>query len=219
MALTVEEIFARMDGLFLPERAQGVSASVAYKVTGEGGGDYTCVVKDGAFTLLKEAKADASATVTISTEDWVALNEGRLDPMAAYMSGKLKGAGDLGLLQKFPKMFKRPANSAGSGIPLAELVPQRLALLASGFKVIVGSESWGSGSELKGDESSLRGLIEGRVEPAPALLGGQLVFDGEMASLRAAWRLWSASPVAPRKPKRPGKLQLLGMWISGLFRR
>lgn len=218
MALTVDEIFNRMPDLFLPERAEGVNASVAYKVTGEGGGHFTCTVSGGQFTLLREAKPDASATVTISAEDWIALNEGRLDPMAAYMSGKLKAVGDQNLLMKFPKLFKRPANTAGSGIPLPELVPQRLGMLTSAFSVVVGDQRWGSGAELKGDEASVRALLEGRVEPGPYLLGGQLAFAGDMALLRSAWTAWSAAPVAPRRPKRPGMLQLAGMWVKSLFR-
>ena len=218
MALTVEEIFLRMETLFLAERAEGVNASVAYKITGEGGGDYTCTVSGGQFELNRELKADANATVTISADDWTALNEGRLDPMTAYMSGKLKATGDQNLLMKFPKMFKRPANNAGSGIPLTELVPQRLGMLGSTFSVVVGDQRWGEGPELKGDEASVRALVEGRVEPGPLLLGGQLAFAGDMALLRGAWTAWSADPVLPRRPQRPTMLKLAGMWVKSMFR-
>ncbi len=214
MPLTVPEIFERMPGLFQPDRAAGVNASVAYKVTGEGGGEYTCIVKDGTFALETGARADANATVTISAADWIALNEGTLDPMAAYMSGKLKASGDQNLLMKFPKLFKRPASNAGSGIPMAELVPARLASVP-GLAVKVGSDTWGSGPELSGEEASVRALVEGRVEPGPALLGGQIVFAGDMALLRHAWTVWSAEPVKPRKPKKPGMFELAGMWVKG----
>ena len=213
MALTVDEIFSRMNELFLPERAAGVDAAVAYRITGEGGGDYTSVVKDGTFTLLREARADAAATLTMTAEDWIALNEGRLDPVTAFVSGKLKISGDQGLAQKFPKIFKRPTGG-GSGIPLAELVPERLALLGASFKVMVKEQAWGSGPELKGDEAAVRGLVEGTMEPGPALLGGQLAFAGDMALLRQAWTRWSAEPVKPRRPKKPGFFSLLGMWIK-----
>ncbi len=215
MGLTVDGIFSAMPGLFRADKAAGVTCSVAYKVTGEGGGDYTCLITEGAFSLVKEQRADAQATVTITAEDWIALNEGRLDPMAAYMSGKLKGAGDLGLLQKFPRFFKRPENDNGSGIPLAELVPGRLALLSAPFQVAVGTERFGSGATLSGEEGPLRAVVEGRREPGPALLAGRLAFEGDMAVLRGAWQTWSASPVLPPKPARPGKLQLLGMWLKG----
>lgn len=108
MPLTVQEIFDRMPGLFQPERAAGMDATIAYIVTGEGGGEYTCVVKEGTFAVEPSARPDASATVTISAEDWIALNLGKLDPMKAFFLGKLKTRGNQGLLMNFPKLFRRP---------------------------------------------------------------------------------------------------------------
>jgi len=194
MALTVEGIFSLMPELFLPEKAQGLTVSVYYQVTGEGGGDFTCLIENGAFSLKREAKADATSVVTIGAEDWIALNEGKLDPMQAFMTGKLKGTGDLGLLQKFPKFFKKPQKQGGPMKPLKDLVPARLALAAAGLKVTVGGESWGEGAEVAGDETAVRGLVCGVSDPGPALLGGQLRFAGDMALLRKAWKSWSAEP-------------------------
>jgi putative sterol carrier protein len=193
MALTVDGIFALMPELFLPEKAQGLTVSVYYQVTGEGGGDYTCLIENGAFSLKREPKPDATSVVVIGAEDWIALNEGKLDPMQAFMTGKLKGTGDLGLLQKFPKFFKKPQKQGGPVKPLKELVPARLAL-ATGVKVTVGSESWGEGAEVAGDEAAVRGLICGLSDPGPALLGGQIRFSGDMALLRKAWKTWSDEP-------------------------
>jgi putative sterol carrier protein len=194
MALTVDGIFALMPELFLPEKAQGLTVSVYYQVTGEGGGDYTCLIEDGAFSLKREAKPDATSVVVIGGEDWIALNEGKLDPMQAFMSGKLKGTGDLGLLQKFPKFFKKPQKQGGPVKPLKDLVAARLALAGVGIKVRVETESWGEGAELAGDEAAVRALVCGISEPGPALLGGQLRFGGDMALLRRAWKTWSAEP-------------------------
>ena len=194
MALTVDGIFALMPELFLPEKAQGLTVSVYYQVTGEGGGDYTCLIENGAFSLKREAKADATSVVTIGVEDWIALNEGKLDPMQAFMTGKLKGTGDLGLLQKFPKFFKKPQKQGGPVKPLKELVPARLALAGAGLKVTVGGDSWGEGAEVVGDDGAVRGLVCGISDPGPALLGGQLRFTGDMALLRGAWKVWSAEP-------------------------
>jgi len=194
MALTVDGIFALMPELFLPEKAQGLTVSVYYQVTGEGGGDYTCLIENGAFSLKREAKADATSVVTIGVEDWIALNEGKLDPMQAFMTGKLKGTGDLGLLQKFPKFFKKPQKQGGPVKPLKELVPARLALAGAGLKVTVGGDSWGEGAEVVGDDGAVRGLVCGISDPGPALLGGQLRFTGDMALLRGAWKVWSVEP-------------------------
>ena len=194
MALTVDGIFSLMPELFLPEKAQGLTVSVYYQVTGEGGGDYACLIENGAFTLKREAKPDATSVVVIGAEDWIALSEGKLDPMQAFMTGKLKGTGDLGLLQKFPKFFKKPQKQGGPVKALKDLVSARLALTGAGLKVTVGSESWGEGAELTGDEAAVRGLICGLSEPGPALLGGQLRFSGDLGLLRQAWKTWAAEP-------------------------
>ncbi len=194
MALTVDGIFSLMPELFLPEKAQGLSVSVYYQVTGEGGGDYTCAIENGAFTLKREPKADATSTVVIAAEDWIALNEGKLDPMQAFMTGKLKGTGDLGLLQKFPKFFKKPQVQAGPVKALKDLVPARLALAGGGIRVTVGSESYGEGAEVAGDEAAVRAMVCGLSDPGPALLGGQIRFGGDMALLRKAWKAWAAEP-------------------------
>jgi putative sterol carrier protein len=106
--LTVQDIFDRMPVLFQPDRAAGMDATVSYIVTGEGGGEYTCIVKDGTFAVEPAARPDATATVTISAEDWIALNLGTLDPMKAFFLGKLKARGNQGLLMNFPKLFRRP---------------------------------------------------------------------------------------------------------------
>jgi len=194
MTLTVDGIFSLMPELFLPEKAQGLTVSVYYQVTGEGGGDYACLIENGAFTLKREAKPDATSVVVIGAEDWIALSEGKLDPMQAFMTGKLKGTGDLGLLQKFPKFFKKPQKQGGAVKALKELVPARLAAAGAALKITVGSDSWGEGAELTGDEAAVRALLCGLSDPGPALLGGQLRFSGDMAVLRAAWKAWAAEP-------------------------
>jgi len=68
MALTVDGIFSLMPELFLAEKAQGLTVSVYYQVTGEGGGDYACLIENGAFTLKREAKPDATSVVVIGAD-------------------------------------------------------------------------------------------------------------------------------------------------------
>ena len=62
---------------------------------------------DGAAGTVSDADGQADTTIGISWADWLALSEGRLDPMTAYMSGRLRVAGDIsdavklgGILQK-----------------------------------------------------------------------------------------------------------------------
>ena len=57
-------------------------------------------------TVTNEDKP-ADATVSMKWDDFTALSEGRLDPMMAFMQGKLKIAGDMMIAQKLAPLLKR----------------------------------------------------------------------------------------------------------------
>jgi len=48
---------------------------------------------------------DADCTISVSKEDFIALSEGNLDPMMAFMSGKLKVAGDMSVAMGLQSIF------------------------------------------------------------------------------------------------------------------
>ncbi len=48
---------------------------------------------------------DADCTISVSKEDFTALAEGNLDPMMAFMSGKLKVAGDMSVAMGLQSIF------------------------------------------------------------------------------------------------------------------
>jgi putative sterol carrier protein len=52
-----------------------------------------------------EDKPDATTTIRISPEDLKKLMEGALDPTLAYMTGKLKVEGSMGVALKLTTMF------------------------------------------------------------------------------------------------------------------
>ena len=47
-------------------------------------------------------------TLSADSRDYVRILTGQLDPTAAFMSGKLKIKGDMGLAIKMTTMFRRP---------------------------------------------------------------------------------------------------------------
>ncbi|KAK0342131.1 hypothetical protein LTR94_023507 [Friedmanniomyces endolithicus] len=72
-------------------------------------GDEGKIFIDGASvpnTVTNEDKP-ADATVSIKWDDFMALSEGKLDPMMAFMQGKLKIAGDMMIAQKLAPLLKR----------------------------------------------------------------------------------------------------------------
>ena len=72
-------------------------------------GDAGKVFIDGASSPNTVSNDDnaADATVSISWDDFISLSEGKLDPMMAFMQGKLKIAGDMMLVQKLAPLLKR----------------------------------------------------------------------------------------------------------------
>jgi putative sterol carrier protein len=58
-----------------------------------------CALADG-----PAAKPDL--TITISKADWMAISNGQLNAVAAFMSGKLKSQGDMSHLMKLQTVFK-----------------------------------------------------------------------------------------------------------------
>ena len=72
-------------------------------------GDVGKIFIDGASapnTVTNEDKP-ADTTVTVSWDDFIAMSEGKLDGMMAFMQGKLKIAGDMMIAQKLIPLLKR----------------------------------------------------------------------------------------------------------------
>ena len=63
---------------------------------------------DGASSPNSVTNEDkpADATVSISWDDFMALSNGQLDPMMAFMQGKMKIQGDMMLAQRLAPLLK-----------------------------------------------------------------------------------------------------------------
>jgi len=44
-------------------------------------------------------------TIEVKADDWVKIMSGEMDPTMAFMMGKLKITGDLGLMMRFQQIF------------------------------------------------------------------------------------------------------------------
>ncbi|MDO9111458.1 MAG: long-chain-fatty-acid--CoA ligase, partial [Desulfatirhabdiaceae bacterium] len=104
--VTVADIFGTMESRVNPDGVKDITSNYGYVISGSGGGDWTVSVKDGTVKVL-EGLHDPQVTTTISARDWIDITLGKLDGMTAFASGRLKVEGDLGLLTKATRFFKK----------------------------------------------------------------------------------------------------------------
>jgi putative sterol carrier protein len=102
---TVKESFDAMPSRFKPDRAQGVKATIQYDITGQGGGTYHVDIADGKCAMQEGPAATPNLTLTMTAPDWIDMVSGKLNGQMAFMSGKLKIKGDMGLAMKLAGMF------------------------------------------------------------------------------------------------------------------
>ena len=107
-ATSVQQIFDNMPKAFLPEQAQGLNATIQFELTGEGGGKWYTTVADGSLTTSPGTAAHPNLTLIAEAHDYLAIVNGDLDAMSAFMGGKVKVKGDINLAMKFQKMFRSP---------------------------------------------------------------------------------------------------------------
>jgi putative sterol carrier protein len=102
---TVKESFDAMASRFRSDKATGTSAVIQYDVSGDGGGTWHAVIKDGACTVNQGAAPTPNLTLSISAQDWLDMLSGKQSGQMLFMSGKLKIKGDMGLAMKLGSMF------------------------------------------------------------------------------------------------------------------
>ena len=102
---TVKETFDAMASRFQPSKATGMNATIQYDITGDQGGTWNAVIKDGTCAVAEGPAATPNLTLSMSSQDWLDMIGGKLNGQMAFMSGKLKLKGDMGLAMKIGSIF------------------------------------------------------------------------------------------------------------------
>jgi putative sterol carrier protein len=99
---STREFFETLESRVDPARAAGVNSSYLFDVTGAG--TWKVDVRESGVQVTEDG-GDADVTITVSDDDFTRLVDGELNPMTAYMTGKLKVNGDMGAAMKLQKLF------------------------------------------------------------------------------------------------------------------
>jgi len=102
---TPKEIFAAMPGRFNKDAAKGLTATYQFDLSGDNGGKWHVIIADGTCTVKDGPAAAPSITITMTAQDYVDMTSGKLNGQVAFMSGKLRIAGDMGLALRMQSLF------------------------------------------------------------------------------------------------------------------
>ncbi len=102
---TIQELFETMSGAFKPEAAPGVDAVIQISLTGEQAADYYVTIANDECKVDEGKYESPTASLTVDGQDYLDMVSGKLNPQMAFMQGKLKISGDMGLLLRFQSFF------------------------------------------------------------------------------------------------------------------
>ena len=103
--MTIQELFEAMPSHFNAAAAAGMTKTFQWNITGEQASVWAFKIVNGAGELVPGGVEKPDITITVSDKDWLAIAEGKLDAMNAFMTGKLKVAGDMMLAMRLQQLF------------------------------------------------------------------------------------------------------------------
>ena len=88
-----------------PEISKAVNASYEFNITGDTGGVWTVDLTKEPGVVSAGSTGAAKCVVTCAAADFLNITSGKMNPQMAFMSGKLKIKGDMGLAMKLQKVI------------------------------------------------------------------------------------------------------------------
>jgi len=102
--MTAREFFESLPGKVNADAVKDMQTVFHFDLSGEGGGQYTLRLQDGQLSIEEGLQGDAKCVVRSSAEDFMALVTGKLNPMMAMMTGKVKISNPSEMV-KYAKLF------------------------------------------------------------------------------------------------------------------
>jgi len=92
---------------FLPEKAGDMEAVYQFNITGDDGGEWYIVIKDGKCDISEGQHEKPSCSLTMSAQTALAIEDGDLSEAKALLTGKLGVKGKMKLVSKLGVIFNK----------------------------------------------------------------------------------------------------------------
>lgn len=101
----VSDFFGAMAEKVNKDKIAGMNATYQFNITGDNGGSWAVKVADGAVEVTEGTVEGANITLAIADADFIGLVTGKLNGQTAFLTGKLKIQGDMGLAMKLQALL------------------------------------------------------------------------------------------------------------------
>nr|MBN1230099.1 SCP2 sterol-binding domain-containing protein [Anaerolineae bacterium] len=105
MPATVKELFAELPEQFDASAWGGGDAVLAFNISGDQGGQWVARIAGEELNIVEGTADDVDMTMSCSDEDLLAMVNGELNAVSAFMQGKLKIDGNMSLAMKLQSLL------------------------------------------------------------------------------------------------------------------
>jgi len=103
--ISLRQIMRELPEAFSPENVGDTQAVIQVHVTGEEAGDWVIVIRDKKCSVSEGVVEKANLVFKADSQDLLAMLEGRMNPISAYMQGRIGFSGDMALAMRLPDLF------------------------------------------------------------------------------------------------------------------
>jgi putative sterol carrier protein len=101
VAEAIEDVVAGAE----PSMLVGLNKVVVFDLAGEGGGQWTATIADGKVELVEGAADAPNTTFKMKAELFLGIVNGTVNPVAAFMQGRVRVQGDMSVAMRLQSLF------------------------------------------------------------------------------------------------------------------
>lgn len=100
-----DELIQLLKDSFISEASAGINSSIQLDLSGPDGGQWYLRIKDRQMKVENGVDEEPDAEISTTTSDLAAIITGKLDPLKAFFSGRIRISGDQSAVVKMMSLF------------------------------------------------------------------------------------------------------------------